>query len=85
MRLHVQGKGYGPKTDVWALGCILYELCTLKKAFDAPNLGAITIRIMRWDASSKHACQINLGYRSCNQVHLPCNGQPHPAIHSRLC
>ncbi len=43
----MQGKGYGPKTDVWALGCILYELCTLRKAFDAPNLGAITIRIMR--------------------------------------
>lgn len=47
MNRHVQGKGYGPKTDVWALGCILYELCTLRKAFDAPNLGAITIRILR--------------------------------------
>ena len=43
----MQGKVYGPKTDVWALGCILYELCTRKKAFDAPNLGTITIRIMR--------------------------------------
>ena len=46
-RGHMQGKVYGPKTDVWALGCVLYELCTLKKAFDAPNLGTITIRIMR--------------------------------------
>ena len=47
MEEHLQGKAYGPKTDVWALGCVLYELCTLKKAFDAPNLGTITIRIMR--------------------------------------
>ncbi|CAL8468644.1 g8184 [Coccomyxa elongata] len=42
----LKGKGYGPKTDVWALGCILYEMCCLRKAFEAPNLGAITIRIM---------------------------------------
>ncbi|KAK9914866.1 hypothetical protein WJX75_001495 [Coccomyxa subellipsoidea] len=41
-----KGKGYGPKTDVWALGCILYEMCCLRKAFEAPNLGAITIKIM---------------------------------------
>ncbi|BDA43378.1 probable serine/threonine-protein kinase Nek8 at C-terminar half [Coccomyxa sp. Obi] len=42
----LKGKGYGPKTDVWALGCILYEMCCLRKAFEAANLGAITIKIM---------------------------------------
>ena len=35
------------KTDVWAIGCILYELCSLKKAFDGGNLGAITVKVMR--------------------------------------
>ena len=25
---------YNQKTDVWALGCILYEICTRRKAFD---------------------------------------------------
>ncbi|WIA40766.1 hypothetical protein OEZ86_004446 [Tetradesmus obliquus] len=32
-------KPYGKKSDVWALGCILYELCTLTKAFDLGNGG----------------------------------------------
>ena len=26
---------YNQKSDIWALGCVLYELVTLKKAFEA--------------------------------------------------
>lgn len=48
LRVWVQGKLYDSKTDVWALGCVLYELCSLKKAFEAGNLGAITVKIMRY-------------------------------------
>lgn len=44
----VQGKAYDGKTDVWAIGCVLYEMCALKKAFDASNLGAITVKVMRY-------------------------------------
>ena len=32
---------------VWALGCVLYELCTLKRAFDGQNLPALVVRILR--------------------------------------
>ncbi len=34
------------KSDVWALGCILYELCTLKKPFEADNLLGLVFKIV---------------------------------------
>ena len=39
-------KAYNNKIDVWALGCILYELCTLKKPFDASNKPALFMKII---------------------------------------
>jgi NIMA (never in mitosis gene a)-related kinase len=33
-----ENKPYTHKSDIWALGCILYELCTLERAFSAGNL-----------------------------------------------
>ena len=34
----VKGVKYTNKIDIWSLGCILYEICTLKKCFDANNI-----------------------------------------------
>lgn len=40
------GRSYNDKSDIWALGCILYEMACLQKTFDASNLPAIVRKIM---------------------------------------
>ena len=40
-------KPYNEKSDVWALGCILYELCTFKHPFNANSQGALILKIIK--------------------------------------
>jgi NIMA (never in mitosis gene a)-related kinase 1/4/5 len=40
-------KPYNTKSDVWALGCVLYEMCTGKHPFNAPNKAALLLKIVR--------------------------------------
>jgi len=37
-----EGKPYNQKSDIWALGCVLYELASLKRAFEAAVLNLFT-------------------------------------------
>ena len=39
-------KPYNDKSDVWALGCILYELTTYKHPFEAKSQGALILKII---------------------------------------
>ena len=40
-------KQYDKKIDIWALGCILYELVTLTVPFDANNMHALKHKVMQ--------------------------------------
>nr|AKN21711.1 NEK8-2 [Schmidtea mediterranea] len=42
-----QGKLYNEKSDVWALGCILYEMTCLHKTFEGSNLPALVNKILK--------------------------------------
>lgn len=42
-----EGKPYNAKSDVWALGCILYEMASREKTFEGSNLPALVNKIMK--------------------------------------
>lgn len=42
-----KNKPYSYKSDVWALGCVLYEMTTLNHAFDATSLNGLACKIIK--------------------------------------
>lgn len=40
-------KPYNHKSDVWALGCCLYEMCTLRHAFNAKDMSSLVYKILK--------------------------------------
>ncbi|GFR81947.1 serine/threonine-protein kinase Nek11 [Elysia marginata] len=55
-------EGYNSKSDVWSIGCIMYELCTLEHAFMGQGLMAVMYKIVEKDAPdlpSKYSKNLN--------------------------
>ncbi|KAJ8606178.1 hypothetical protein CTAYLR_010704 [Chrysophaeum taylorii] len=55
-----ENRPYSYSSDVWALGCVLYELCALKRPFDASNLLGVVYCVVKADIdpipiSNRHA------------------------------
>ncbi|XP_061478356.1 serine/threonine-protein kinase Nek5 isoform X2 [Rhineura floridana] len=42
-----ENRPYNNKTDIWSLGCVLYELCTLKHPFEGNSLPQLVLKICR--------------------------------------
>ncbi|KAJ4460880.1 putative Serine/threonine-protein kinase Nek1 [Paratrimastix pyriformis] len=41
-----QNRPYNNKSDIWSLGCVLYEICTLVRPFDAQSMEGLARRVL---------------------------------------
>ncbi|XP_075970485.1 serine/threonine-protein kinase Nek8-like [Anticarsia gemmatalis] len=60
-----EGKPYDSKSDVWALGCLLYEMCTHKRAFESETLVGLVQAIM---SGSVHPIDLTIYDRSMQDL-----------------
>jgi NIMA (never in mitosis gene a)-related kinase len=60
-------KPYNHKSDVWALGCCVYEMATLKHAFNAKDMNSLVYKILkgRMPAMPKHYRRVPRSGRPC--------------------
>lgn len=54
-----ESKPYTYKSDIWALGCVLFELCMLKHAFESNNLLGLVYKIVKDQVEDIPNCYSN--------------------------
>lgn len=42
-----KGDKYGYKSDIWSLGCCLFEMCNLKHAFEGNSWNAVVVKVIK--------------------------------------
>lgn len=78
-----EGHPYNQKSDIWAVGCIMYELTTFKHAFDATNLPALVMSIVQGKynpISQQYSEELRTAIETC----LRKNPGSRPSIESLL-
>ena len=56
-------KPYNHKSDIWALGCCVYEMATLRHAFTARNINALMYKILQGKVCPSHGCCVSLKWK----------------------
>ena len=50
----VRGERADTRSDIFSLGCVLYELLTYRKAFDAETMHAVLFKVMQEQPAARH-------------------------------
>lgn len=67
----VQNEPYTEKADIWAAGCLLYQMSTLSYPFHSPNLLKLAQQVT--NAPKDHMIPMVLQIVECNYQPLPSN------------
>ncbi|KDO34359.1 NEK/NEK1 protein kinase [Saprolegnia parasitica CBS 223.65] len=78
------GKRYNHKTDVWSLGCVLYELVTLSHAFNGPNQRQLFLNIANGAYDTQRLSSVSSRLAALVQDMLRKNPRERPSINAIL-
>lgn len=65
-------EGYNSKSDVWSIGCLLYEMCTLQHAFEGQGLMGVMYKIVEGkvpELPSEYSNELNLILKKCFSIY----------------
>lgn len=79
-----ENKAYNNKSDVWALGCVLYECLTLKHAFEANNMKNLVLKIIRGSYPPVSATRYSYELRALLALLLKRNPRERPSVNTIL-
>jgi NIMA (never in mitosis gene a)-related kinase len=61
-------KPYAWPSDIWAMGCVLYEMCALKVPFDAANISSLVQKIVRGPTPSIPSSYSDFTRQLCTEM-----------------
>uniref|UniRef100_A0AC35TZZ8 Protein kinase domain-containing protein n=1 Tax=Rhabditophanes sp. KR3021 TaxID=114890 RepID=A0AC35TZZ8_9BILA len=72
-----EGRSYNQKSDMWSLGCVLYELMHLRRAFEAETMLAVIMKITK-GACSPYGSHLSPGINRMIQELLKIDDKERP-------
>lgn len=75
---------YNHKSDIWALGCCVYEMASLKHAFSARNINALMYKIVQGNVPPIPS-QYSRELMELVQLMMARNAEERPSVHQILC
>ena len=77
-------RNYNQKSDVWSLGCVLYEMMFMRHAFEADNVGELVLKILKGECGSMEMYNFSSEIKEIVQSILVTNCDVRPDVNAIL-